>query len=738
MKKIHIISIIVGVATIAVIAGAIVFFTRNVVALTFGSGTDYATGVGPRTIAIADFDEDGKNDFAVPMYTDNTVEIYLNQGVGIFGAATTVLATTGRGAQPLIHDDFNNDGHVDLAVGNRDDATIDIFLGNGDGTFAISSTESVGDDPLDLATGDFDSDGNKDLVSVDLSGQTISVLIGRGDGTFGGAATYATGSYPTSIKTADFDGDRVLDIVVSDSCAGCFVPYSAGGISVFIGRGDGTFGAATAYATARGAVDITMGDFNNDGNQDIVAAIRNNNVVQTLLGRGDGSFSSLGTYSSGGTQPMVIEGKDINEDGILDITVGNGSGNIIGSMTGIGDGSFDVPRARNIGAYPTDIKFSDFDGSGKDDMIISKHTSDIVTIYFESTAPTITNLSPSSASAGSGERIITVTGAGFLSNSTVRADGSNIPTTYINATTLNGTLSSTLTQSEKTMDITVYNPTAQSESSELQFSVTSASGTSGGGGGGGGTLSISLMPPTMPAEGFDLLLNDGALTTTDSKVSVKFIYTSPEQVEPIAKQYAISNSPEFPNSNLIPLDGVPTDGLVWNICDEGSECLGGDYTVYVKYYTEWGKTSDVISKTITYSPLTNTTLPTTTPTIVPTLEKPVLPTTTVLPTPPAPTTPKVSEIQKSKITFASDLRFGMWGDDVKKLQTTLNSLGFTVAEKGAGSSGKETNYFGYATLAAVKKFQTAYANDILTPNGISKATGNFGTNTRNKMNELLK
>lgn len=69
-----------------------------------------------------------------------------------------------------------------------------------------------------------------------------------------------------------------------------------------------------------------------------------------------------------------------------------------------------------------------------------------------------------------------------------------------------------------------------------------------------------------------------------------------------------------------------------------------------------------------------------------------------------------------------DLELGMSGEDVRVLQKLLNTLGFRVAETGAGSPGNETATFGPATQAALIKFQAA--------NGINPASGYFGPITR--------
>jgi peptidoglycan hydrolase-like protein with peptidoglycan-binding domain len=88
-------------------------------------------------------------------------------------------------------------------------------------------------------------------------------------------------------------------------------------------------------------------------------------------------------------------------------------------------------------------------------------------------------------------------------------------------------------------------------------------------------------------------------------------------------------------------------------------------------------------------------------------------------------------------TWTRDLKTGVTGADVMKLQQFLNSNADTrVSASGAGSVGMETEYFGPATAAAVSKFQVMHRADILTPSGLVNPTGFFGPSTRAKANSL--
>ncbi|MDP2741739.1 MAG: hypothetical protein Q8O66_03590 [bacterium] len=122
--------------------------------------------------------------------------------------------------------------------------------------------------------------------------------------------------------------------------------------------------------------------------------------------------------------------------------------------------------------------------------------------------------------------------------------------------------------------------------------------------GGGGLPSGAYTPPTVPTGGFNMLINNNAVTTISPNVSLSL--TAGTDI----KNMAISNFPDFKDSTQEPFQ--PTKQ--WDLCQQRTICPAGQYTVYVKFYTQYGQTSETIQDTISY---TGTNQPTKTTTQTP-------------------------------------------------------------------------------------------------------------------------
>src|SRR5580765_8726998 len=84
----------------------------------------------------------------------------------------------------VVSADFNNDGHLDLAVTSTGSNVVTILLGDGTGAFPTRSDVGVASGPHGIVTADFDNNGNQDLAVAATDGTAVSVLLGDGAGGF--------------------------------------------------------------------------------------------------------------------------------------------------------------------------------------------------------------------------------------------------------------------------------------------------------------------------------------------------------------------------------------------------------------------------------------------------------------------------------------------------------------------------------------------------------------------------
>ena len=283
---------------------------------TFQIHVDYPTGAQPGSVAIGDFNGDGKLDLAVVNSYSNNVSVLLGNGNGTFQPAVSYGTGSGTGPAFVAVGDFNHDGKLDLAVANSNSSNVSVLLGNGDGTFQTAVNYDVGGAPTSIAVGDFNHDGKLDLAVANSNSTYVSVLLGNGDGTFQTAVNYDVGGAPTSIAVGDFNHDGKLDLAVAVP-----VPGPSTYVSVLLGNGDGTFQTAVNYNAPYAPDAVAVGDFNGDGNLDLVVGNRSSNI-SVFLGNGDGTFRTAVNYSAGYNPSSVAVG-DFNNDGTLDLAVAN-------------------------------------------------------------------------------------------------------------------------------------------------------------------------------------------------------------------------------------------------------------------------------------------------------------------------------------------------------------------------------------------------------------------------------
>lgn len=232
-------------------------------------------------ITTADFNRDRHLDLAISNTYNNNIDVLLGNGDGTLSTHTTLY--TGRNSQPKSINiaDFNNDSYPDIAVGNYASRNIGVFLGYGNGTFQAQNTFFTGGGPslVEIDIGDFNSDSRPDVVFSYDTRNMIGVLFGYENGTLG-ALTKAFAGNKTSytrFAVGDFNGDDHLDIA-----AGYSTLY---GINILLGHGNGKFSVQETFSIDRNGhfTDVIAGDFNGDGYQDMITAAVGGNAAHILL-----------------------------------------------------------------------------------------------------------------------------------------------------------------------------------------------------------------------------------------------------------------------------------------------------------------------------------------------------------------------------------------------------------------------------------------------------------------------
>jgi hypothetical protein len=303
---------------------------------TFAPPQGFPIGHGVLQIVSADFNRDGFPDLA-GIASGAGVFVLIGTGNGGFAVGSTFELVN---AVALATGDFNDDAHVDLAAVDNSLQQILVRIGDGSGGFGEPLVLPTGNRSTlaGLTAADFNQDGRLDLAVAGgspmmLTPGTVEVRLGNGDGTFQNVSEFTIGGFPHALVAADVNRDGRLDLASPVT----WIDNNGGDINritLLIGDGSGAFGLPTVLPLEfRVTGDLDISDFNGDGNIDLVvsgdhveepfdSSIRRP-LIGVLPGNGSGGFGEPQRhvmYGSGGGEAVVA---DFHGDGKLDLAGAN-------------------------------------------------------------------------------------------------------------------------------------------------------------------------------------------------------------------------------------------------------------------------------------------------------------------------------------------------------------------------------------------------------------------------------
>ncbi len=347
--------------------------------------TQLVTSGAATTLATADLNGDGIGDIVSPFVAagdSGGIGVFLSRADGTFAPVEVLPVygpTTGRFGPSVSIEDLNGDGRLDLVAVDRTfiEATfpaVVTLLGTGSGRFGTANVTRPAIDTGAHLLADFTGDGRVDLLTA---GGTLAP--GNGDGTFAPAVQRLDafiGGGSLNAVAGDFDADGALDVAFRSGTL----------LTIFMGRGDGTFATGASYAAIRGANALNVTDINGDGNLDIVVGLASQGVygtdddtrtvVQFLFGHGDGRFFAAQALPGAGLgleMAPTFALADFSGDGVVDIvTTPPGTAGGLVLQRGSAEAVFSAPAAiPGTSGRALLVASGDFDGDGRPDVVTS-------------------------------------------------------------------------------------------------------------------------------------------------------------------------------------------------------------------------------------------------------------------------------------------------------------------------------------------------------------------------------
>ncbi len=208
------------------------------------------------------------------------------------------------------------------------------------------------------------SGGGQSLTQVDLQAAKTSDVFRKQTGSghlLERMGVLYANEYRTPSDLQDLNRDGLLDVIVTD--------FSSGSSSVRLGRGDGSFQTVSTFSVNVGSAPPEFVDLNGDTILDLLVSNSAGTSVSVFLGEGDGRFTAVATLSVG-SSPATPEFGDFNEDGVVDLAITNWGSASVSVRLGNGDGTFSTAATLTADSFAQRPQLADVNGDGHLDVLV--------------------------------------------------------------------------------------------------------------------------------------------------------------------------------------------------------------------------------------------------------------------------------------------------------------------------------------------------------------------------------
>ncbi len=398
--------------------------STDLISSSLGEKINFSAGYfsSPISVAIADLDGDGKPEIIITDQDYDMISVFRNTSthstLNNTSFAAPVNFETGDGPAGIAIGDIDGDGKPDIAVTNNISSTVSVFRNTSSrgiidaSTLAPQVSLPTSTGPADnagtanISMGDLDGDGRPEIAVTNTEKNTVSVFRNTSvagvinSGSFLAKTDLTTGDDPLGLVMADFDGDKKADIAFNNASSGNFSIYRNMYVSGAVN--ESSFAARANFSTElfSPTVSITAGDLNNDSKPEVIVSNILGNSISIYQNSSSAGFLSFGSRVnfSTPTNPVNAVISDMNGDGKPDIAVmsydysasnsnsnplslytSNMANNVTGPTI---TSSFFKSKVDFIAGGSTGVLgIGDLDADGKPDFAIPNYTSDLVSVY---------------------------------------------------------------------------------------------------------------------------------------------------------------------------------------------------------------------------------------------------------------------------------------------------------------------------------------------------------------------